>query len=87
MSVFAKKEEKVNKVFDAMSDSHDMQEFKNKFKEMYPDDWKRIISTYDKEERKDTKGKGHPMPQPEIYLSNMYKVGLKKRESNETSTQ
>lgn len=80
MFVVAKKEEKVNKVFDAMPDIHDMQEFKNIFMEMYPDDWKRIISTYNKEEHKDTKGKGHPMPKPEIYLSNMYKVGLKKRE-------
>ena len=80
MSVVVKKEEKVNKVFDAMSNVHDMQEFKDIFREMYPDDWKRIISTYNKEERKDTKGKGHPMPKPEIYLKNMYKVGLKKRE-------
>ena len=79
ISVVVKKEEKVNKVFDVMSDIHDMQEFKNMFKEMYPDDWKRIISTYNKEERKDTKGKGHQMPKPEIYLSNMYKVSLKKR--------
>ena len=31
-----KKEEKVNKVFDAMPDIHDMQEFKNIFMEMYP---------------------------------------------------
>lgn len=53
-----KKGRKVNKVFDAMSDIHDMQEFKNKFKEMYPDDWNKIISTYNKEERKDTKKKG-----------------------------
>ena len=40
MSVVTKKEEKVNKVFDSMSDIHDMQEFKNIFIEMYPDDWK-----------------------------------------------
>ena len=32
---------KVNKVIDAMSDIHDMQKFKNMFKEMYPDDWKK----------------------------------------------
>ena len=31
MSVVTKKEEKVNKVFDSMSDIHDMQEFKNIF--------------------------------------------------------
>ncbi len=36
MFVVAKKEEKVNKVFDAMPDIHDMQEFKNIFMEMYP---------------------------------------------------
>lgn len=29
---------------------------------MFPDEWKRIISTYDKEERKGVKGKGHPIP-------------------------
>lgn len=69
---------KVNKVIDAMSDIHDMQKFKNMFKEMYPDDWKKIISTNNKEELKDTKKKGRPMPKLEIFLSNMYKVGMKK---------
>lgn len=57
-----KKGEKDNKVFDAMPDLYDVQQFKNIFKEMFPDEWKRIISTYDKEERKGVKGKGHPIP-------------------------
>ena len=85
MAVIVKKEEKVNKIFDIMANVHDEQEFKDKFKQMYPDDWKRIISTYNKEERRDVKGKGHPMPQPEIYLRNMYKVGLKKRKRDRAS--
>lgn len=79
MSVILKKEEKVSTIFDNMSDINDVQEFKQKFKDLYPDDWNKIICAYQKEERKDKKGKGHPMPKPEIYLSNMYKVGLSKR--------
>ena len=45
-----------------LEDLYDVQQFKNIFKEMFPDEWKRIISTYDKEERKGVKGKGHPIP-------------------------
>lgn len=41
-------------------------------------DWEKIKATYNREERKDTKHKGHPMPHPEKYLENMYKVGVKK---------
>ena len=77
-AVVVKKEEKVASVFAAMNDENDMNEFKIKFKEMYPNDWKRIISKYQKEERADIKHKGHPMPQPEKYLENMFKVARKK---------
>lgn len=73
-SVVVKKEEKVKSVFDEMTNIDDMQEFKRLFKEKYPSDWERIIKTYNKHERRDTKGKGHPMPEPEIYLNNMYKI-------------
>ena len=78
MSVITKKEEKFNAVWNAMWDKNDVNEFKEKFKEMYPSDWEKIKATYNREERKDTKHKGHPMPHPEKYLENMYKVGVKK---------
>jgi hypothetical protein len=61
-----------------MSDKDDIQEFKAKFKDMYPKDWQHIISVYQKEERADTKHKGHPMPEPEVYLDNTYKIARKK---------
>jgi hypothetical protein len=77
-AVVVKKEEKVNAVFAAMSDKDDIQEFKAKFKDMYPKDWQHIISVYQKEERADTKHKGHPMPEPEVYLDNTYKIARKK---------
>ena len=36
MSVITKKEEKFNAVWNAMLDKNDVNEFKEKFKEMYP---------------------------------------------------
>lgn len=73
-SVVVKKEEKVKAVFAAMNNLDDMQEFKTLFKTMYPSDWQRIIQRYNQHERRDTKGKGHPMPEPETYLANMFKT-------------
>ena len=78
-AVVVNKAEKVAAVFSAMSDLDDMLEFKTKFKEMFPKEWQHINSVYQKEERADTKHRGHPMPEPEKYLENMYKVARSKR--------
>ena len=78
MAVFSKKEEKVTAIFEAMENINDEQEFNDKFKATYPDDWNKVKATFNKEERDTKPGKNHPMPYPDIYLSNMYKVGLKK---------
>ena len=50
MAVFSKKDEKIKAVFAAMVDINDMNEFKAKFKEMYPDEWNKIWITFKKEE-------------------------------------
>lgn len=73
-SLIVKKEEKLNAVFAAMKNKDDMNEFKELFKSMYPKDWERVSQRYNQHERHDTKGKGHPMPKPEQYLANMFKV-------------
>lgn len=78
MAVIIKKDEKVTSVMDAMIDKDSIQEFKDKFKEMYPEDWSKINKTYNKEERNTKPGKTHPMPHPEKYLENMFKVAKKK---------
>lgn len=77
MSVVPQKEKKVEAAFKVLGDNHDEKLFIEKFKELYPKDWQRIVSIYNKHERKDTKGKGHPIPEPEKYLSNTYKVYVK----------
>ena len=79
MAVFSKKDEKIKAVFAAMVDINDMNEFKAKFKEMYPDEWNKIWITFKKEEAKTPAGKSHPMLHPEKYLDNMYKVWKNKQ--------
>lgn len=77
-AVVVKKEEKVKAVFAAMDNPSDMQEFKAKFKELYPSDWGRINDVFQEEERRDKKGKGIPMSHPEKYLENMFNVARSK---------
>ena len=71
-AVVVKKEEKVANVFSEIGLDATEEEFAEKFKELYPDDWKRIKATYAKEEANTKPGKTHPMPKPEVYLKNMY---------------
>lgn len=77
-AVVVKKEEKVARILESMTDIYDVLEFKSKFKEMFPDDWNRIISRYNAEEKKTKPGKTHPMPNPEQYLTNMHTNAVNK---------
>lgn len=73
-SVIVKKDEKVQAVLAAMKNQDDFSEFSLLFKSMFPKDWERIIQRYRQHELRDKKGRGHPMPKPEKYLNNMFKV-------------
>ena len=83
-AVIVKKDEKVNAVLDAMADITSVEEFKAKFKTMYPKEWENVKRRYAEHESRDKKGKGHPMPHPEKYLENMYKNAIKKKTSKES---
>jgi hypothetical protein len=74
-SVVVKKEEKVRKIFEEIGSDCSLNEFTEKFLKDYPSDWDRINKVYNQHERKDVKGKGHPMPEPDQYMKNMYNVG------------
>lgn len=78
MAVIIKKEEKAETIIGMMINKEDEEEFKKLFKEIYPDDYAKMFKVFNAEERKDKKGKGHPMPHPNTFLSNMYKVAMKK---------
>ena len=55
-SVVVKKEEKVKHIFDLLGDDLTEENFKEKFKSIYPKDWQRIISTYNIVELRIKKG-------------------------------
>ncbi len=78
-AVIVKKEEKVGKVFEALGGDASEENFIEKFKEMYPEDWERVNAKYNKEERHTKPGKSHPMPHPDIYMKNLYKVAIEKK--------
>lgn len=81
MAVVTKKEEKAETIIEMMTNKEDVEEFKKLFKEAYPDDYAKMFKVFNTEERKDKKGKGHPMPHPDTYLCNMYKVAMTKMNS------
>lgn len=77
-SVVVKKAEKVNGIFEKLGADCSFEDFSKEFKEKYPGDWDRINKVYRQHEKRDTKGKGHPMPEPNQYMKNMYNVGKAK---------
>lgn len=77
-SVVVKKEEKVRNIFLEKGIDISEEEFIENFKSLHPKDWERIVSRYNKEKEKTKPGKKHPMPEPNKYLSNTYKVYKKK---------
>jgi len=68
--IIPKKDEKVIDVLRTLEPSTSDDEFVKKFREMYPDDWQRVVKRYDEHERLTPKGKSHPMAKPFQYMLN-----------------
>ena len=47
--------------------------FVERFKEEWPDDWKKIVEKFELEEADTPPRKKHPMPEPEVYMKEMYR--------------
>ncbi len=84
MSFIKRKTEKAEKVFDSL-DTITEEAFIERFKEMYPNDWVLIIEKWEAEERNTPHGKKHPMPRPDIYMKNMFRNAMSRR--NKTNEQ
>lgn len=82
MAVFAKKEEKVASIFNKLGAECTLDEFSKEFKSSYSKEWEQIKRRYNQHERRDKKGKGHPMPHPTKYMEEMYKTGKHKHLKN-----
>ncbi len=71
--IVRKKEEKLAAVAAALPADCPDENFAKKFKEMYPEDWEKIVQRYKEHERATPAGKAHPMAPPPKYLLNMVK--------------
>ena len=68
MSIISKVDEKVKHVISLLSDSYTEEEFLSKFKKIYPDDYKKCMAKFLKEERHTKPGKSHPMQHPDHHI-------------------
>ena len=68
MSIISKVDEKVKHVISLLSDSYTEEEFLSKFKKIYPDDYKKCMDKFLKEERNTKPGKSHPMQHPDHHI-------------------
>jgi hypothetical protein len=71
--IFLKKEEKASATIAALDSAHTEMQFVEKFKELYPEDWEKVVKRYNAHERLTPEGKSHPMPNPTQYLINIYR--------------
>jgi len=78
--IFLKKEEKIRATINSLDTNHSEDQFIEKFQELYPDDWQKIVKRYEAHERLTPEGKSHPMPPPKKYLINAYKIVRKKNQ-------
>ncbi len=79
MTVIVKKAEKVQATCEALQPGFSYEQFLEKFKELYPKEWVKVVREYEKHERKTKPGKSHPMPHPEQYMRNALNVHLSTR--------
>lgn len=81
MAIVTNAEEKFKIVIENLPGDYSETDFIEKFKELYPKDWNKILRRYEEHERRARKQKkrSHPMPNPEKYLLNiLHKIRGKK---------
>lgn len=72
-NLISRKSEKAFALFGAMGADDGAERFAELFREAHPSDWAKIVERYEDEELATRPGKKHPMPEPEVYLRDMYR--------------
>lgn len=72
-NLISRKREKAFALFRTMGADGGAERFAELFREAYPSDWTKIVGRYEEEELATRPGKRHPMPEPEVYLREMYR--------------
>lgn len=80
--IFLKKDEKITDVLTKLPISSSDDEIVSKFREIYPDDWGKIVARYEAHERLTPPEKSHPMAPPRQYLLNAVTNTRKRQKKN-----
>ena len=70
-TIVPKKEDKIPKVIESLGPDFTDNDYVERFKEMYPGDWRRIERRYQQHVELNKPGKSFPMPEPKKYLLNV----------------
>ena len=67
------KKDKIKNVFQILGSNYTEEGFIKTFKALYPDDWRQIQDLWLYEEQCKMPGKKQPMPNPDIYMKEMFR--------------
>ena len=82
--IFSKKDEKLLNTLSQLSKNCTDNELVDKFKELYPSDWGKVVKRYNEHERKTPSGKSHPMPIPYKYIVGIFNKYRSRYRNGET---
>ncbi len=80
MSSFIKRKNDKSQAVLASLDVITEDAFISRFKEIYPQDWALINETWEAEECNTKPGKKHPMPHPDLYMKDMFRNAMSRKE-------
>ena len=80
MSIISKVDEKVKNIISLLSNSYTEEEFLSEFKMIYPEDYKKCMAKFLKEERKTKPGKTHPMQHPDHHIKSALRSYLSRNQ-------
>ncbi|WP_350941014.1 HEAT repeat domain-containing protein (plasmid) [Vibrio metschnikovii] len=82
--IFSKKDEKLLNTLSQLTKNCTDDELVDKFKELYPSDWGKVVKRYNEHERKTPQGKSHPMPRPYKYIVGIFNKYRSRYRNGET---
>lgn len=85
MSVILKVDEKVGHVISLLPEGYSENEFLDKFKEIYPEDYSKCMKKFLTEERKTKPGKTHPMQHPDHHIKSALRSYLSRKSNDKTN--
>ncbi len=79
-NLIRRKKDKIDAILSEYGIDITEESFIRLFIERYPVEWQRIQEQYQNEEKDTPPGKKHPMPHPNVYMKEMYRNAMRRRQ-------